>query len=236
MKKKVSFLILVYNESKTIEQEIKNILKLKKDINFNLVVVQDGSNDGTFEKLNKLKKKYSFKLYNKENRLGYYNAFLKGVKLCRGKVIFFSDTGGKYKYENFIKFYKVFINQKADLVAGYRVGRKDKYLRRFLTFFYTLFINIFFFFNFKDYDCGFKIFNKKKLLNILKNNTFNKNLITSQIFIFFKLYNYRIFQLPIKYWEKKNRKSRGIPNKKIVQIIFLSLLNLLKIRLQAKSL
>ena len=53
--------------------------------------------------------------------------------------------------------------------------------------------------NFKDYDCGFKIFKKKKLIKILKENTFDKNLITSQIFIYFKIYNNKILQLPIKY-------------------------------------
>ena len=105
MKNKISFLILAHNEVDTIESEINNILKIKRKLKFDLVVIQDGSRDGTFEKLQNLKKKKKFILYNKRNRLGYYNAFLKGVSLSKGNVIFFSDTGGKYNYKKFVNFY-----------------------------------------------------------------------------------------------------------------------------------
>ena len=121
------------------------------------------------------------------------------------------------------------------MVAGYRINRKDKLLRQILTLFYGFFINILFQINFKDYDCGFKVFDKKKLLKILKENNFDKNLITSQIFIYFKIYKYKILQLPIKYNEKKNRVSRGIPNSKILNIIFSSVKKMLHIRLKQIS-
>ena len=54
---KIYFLILANNEVKTIEKEIYKILKLSKKLNFKLVVVQDGSTDGTFELLEKISKK-----------------------------------------------------------------------------------------------------------------------------------------------------------------------------------
>ena len=57
MKNKISFLILAHNEVGTIESEINNILKIKSKLKFDLVVIQDGSRDGTFEKLENLKKK-----------------------------------------------------------------------------------------------------------------------------------------------------------------------------------
>ena len=57
MKNKISFLILAHNEVDTIESEINNILKIKRKLKFDLVVIQDGSRDGTFEKLQNLKKK-----------------------------------------------------------------------------------------------------------------------------------------------------------------------------------
>lgn len=235
MKNKISFLILAHNEVGTIESEINNILTIKSKLKFDLVVIQDGSRDGTFEKLENLKKKKKFILYNKRNRLGYYNAFLKGVSLSKGNVIFFSDTGGKYNYKKFVNFYEHFKKNNADMVAGYRINREDKLLRQILTLFYGFFINILFQINFKDYDCGFKVFDKKKLLKILKENNFDKNLITSQIFVYFKIYNYKILQLPIKYNEKKNRVSRGIPNRKILNIIFSSVKKMLHIRLKQMS-
>lgn len=235
MKQKISFLILANNEAKTIKKEIDNILDLKKKLKFNLVVVQDGSNDGTFEILNKIHKTKKIILFNKRKRLGYYNAFLKGVELSKGETIFFSDTGGKYDYQQFLKFYNFYKKSNADLVAGYRVKRKDKILRRILTFFYSKLINVLFSLNFKDYDCGFKIFNRKKLLFILKKYEFNKNLITSQIFLYFIKHNFKIFQYPIIYKEKKSRNSRGIPTNKIFKIVCDTIFNLIKIKLKFKT-
>ena len=235
MNENISFIILANNEAKTIRSEIENILKLRKKLKFKLIIVQDGSTDGTYEILKSLKKK-NIKILNKKKRIGYYNAFLKGVKSSEGNVIFFSDTGGKYNYNNFIKYYKYYKKNNLDLLACYRINRKDKILRQAMTFFYTIVINLLFLLNYKDYDCGFKIFNKEKLLKILKNYTFNKNLITSQIFLFFVKNNFRILQLPIIYKEKKNRKSRGIPTNKVIQIVIKSILNLIKIKLNNKTL
>ena len=120
------------------------------------------------------------------------------------------------------------------MVSGYRIKRKDKILRRILTYVYSLTINVIFQINYRDYDCGFKIFNRKKLLKVLKSNSFEKNLITSQIFLYFIINKYRINQYPIIYKEKKTRNSRGIPTKKILNVVLTAILNLIKIRLNFK--
>ena len=57
-KEKISILILVCNEIKTIEKDIISIKKnLKNFIDYQLVVIQDGSTDGTYERLKFFKKK-----------------------------------------------------------------------------------------------------------------------------------------------------------------------------------
>ena len=77
-------------------------------------------------------------MFNKKKRLGYYKAFLKGIELSKGEIIFFSDTGNKYDYKKFIQLYKIFKEKNADLISCYRVKRQDKILRQLLTFFYTI--------------------------------------------------------------------------------------------------
>ena len=57
MNENISFIILANNEAKTINREIENILKLRKKLKFKLIIVQDGSTDGTYENLKSLKKK-----------------------------------------------------------------------------------------------------------------------------------------------------------------------------------
>tara|TARA_B100000767_G_scaffold268412_1_gene288595 strand:- start:218 stop:928 length:711 start_codon:yes stop_codon:yes gene_type:complete len=230
-KEKISILILVCNEIKTIEKDIISIKKnLKNFIDYQLVVIQDGSTDGTYERLKFFKKKYNLTLNSVKKRRGYTNAFLTGIKSCRNDTIFFSDTGKKYDFKNLRKFIDTFFKKKTDLLSGYRIKRKDKIFRRILTFFYTKSINLLFNKKYKDYDCGFKVFRKTCIKKIVNKQNFTPYLFTSQIFIYFFKYNYKIIQLPIEYLENKKRSSRGIPTTKIPKIVILSLMNLLKIR------
>lgn len=232
-KEKISLLLLVHNEASTIEQEIKEIISCLKEIsNLEIVVVQDGSNDGTYEKLINLNQQYFFKLNSVKERRGYAKAFIDGVNSCSGNIMLFSDTGKKYDYKNFYEFLRIFKEGNLDLLTGYRVERKDKIIRRILSFFYTKYCNILFLRRYQDYDCGFKIFNRNKLLSILNKYDLNKYLITSQILIYFIISNYKIDQMPIKYLEDKNRTSRGIPTYKIINVILTTIIHLIKIKIK----
>ena len=153
IKEKVSILLLAHNEEKTI---IKDILKIysflsKTFLNFNIVISEDGSEDSTFDKILSLKKKLKLTICSSIKRKGYTKAFIDGVKCCKSNYIFFSDTGSKYNYTNFFKFYRILKNENADLVSGIRIKRKDKLYRRLLTLFYSLFLlysfNFFFLFD-----------------------------------------------------------------------------------------
>jgi glycosyltransferase involved in cell wall biosynthesis len=235
LNKKISVLFLVHNEVTTIEEDIINIKNsLDGFINYEIIIVQDGSTDGTYEKLEIIKERYNIKLNSIKNRRGYTQAFLDGIEDCNEKIIFFSDTGGKYDFKNIKKFLIKFFDENIDFLSGYRINRKDKYYRKILTLFYSTLINLLFLKNFKDYDCGFKIFKKDLLKEIIAKKEFTPYLLTSQIFIFFFIFNFKVSQLPIEYLEDKNRFSRGLPLKRIPKVIYLSIQNILKIRLKLK--
>ena len=83
-----------------------------------MVVIQDGSTDGTYERLKFFKKKYNLTLNSVKKRRGYTNAFLTGIKSCRNDTIFFSDTGKKYDFKNLRRFIDTFFKKKTDLLSG----------------------------------------------------------------------------------------------------------------------
>jgi glycosyltransferase involved in cell wall biosynthesis len=229
---KISVLILAHNEEKTIEEDIYNLYNAlnKRFKNFQIIISEDGSRDNTYKKILFLKRKFNLILSTSRKRKGYAKAFINGINKCQSNVIFFSDTGKKYDYNNFFYFFKIFKKNNADLCCGIRIGRKDKLIRRALTFFYSIFLKLLFLRQFSDFDCGFRIYNKKKLKCVINKHSFHPMLIGSQIFMLFIKYKFKIIQKELKYLENNKRNSRGIPATKIISTIFSSIFFSIKIR------
>ena len=61
MNKKISIILCTYNEVNHIEKCISLVSKTLKNVE--IIVVDDNSNDGTLEKLDKLKLNFNFKLF-----------------------------------------------------------------------------------------------------------------------------------------------------------------------------
>ena len=69
MKISLSIIIPVYNEEKTITKILDRVSELKKNTNLEIIVVNDGSTDGTLNKLIEGEKLYN-KLINLDKNLG----------------------------------------------------------------------------------------------------------------------------------------------------------------------
>jgi len=163
----LTIIILAHNEEKTIKKHVEDIKRkiINKIKKTELIIFHDGSRDSTHKILLKLKRKLKFRYIYKKKRIGVHLALHKSLLLSRGKKIFFTDSGNKFKLKDFWKLYK--FKNKYDLLSGYRVKRQDQIYRMFLTKFFNIFLRTFTISKFYDIDSGFKIFDKKKLKKIL---------------------------------------------------------------------
>jgi dolichol-phosphate mannosyltransferase len=120
---KLSIIVPVYNEKKTIEeilQRVKNELipGVKKEI----IVVDDGSTDGTSEMLDKIKDS-SFKIIFQRKNGGKGSAVRTGIENATGEYIIIQDADLEY-HPKFIKdLLKPILENKADVVYGTRLNR-----------------------------------------------------------------------------------------------------------------
>ena len=133
-----------FNEIETIEKDLNRIKNLSKKNNLikKVIVVEDGSSDGTSEKLKELELEMGILLNQSDERRGYSQALIEGIKTSNADFVFFSDLGGKFNWED-INF---LINElpENDFILGVRKNRKDQVYRRMLTFFYSFYIRIFY--------------------------------------------------------------------------------------------
>ena len=121
---KLSIIIPVYNEIKTIEKLIKKILKI--NINKQLIIVDDGSSDGTELILQKYKNRIDKLITHKKNR-GKGAAIKSGQKYVKGKYIGIQDADLEYDPRDLKKIVNEMDKKDLRVMYGSRVLKKNKF-------------------------------------------------------------------------------------------------------------
>ena len=134
---KVDLVFNAFNEIESIEKDLNLIFSLSSENELvdKIFVIEDGSTDGTSEKLRELSEVYNLNLSQSRQRRGYANALIKGLSISNSEYIFFSDLGGKFDWDEINSL----INKipENDLVIGIRKHRNDQKYRRLLTHLYS---------------------------------------------------------------------------------------------------
>ena len=121
---KLTIIIPVYNEIKTIEKLIKKILKI--NIKKQLIIVDDGSSDGTELILKKYKNRIDKLIFHKKNR-GKGAAIKSGQKYVRGKYIGIQDADLEYDPRDLKKIVNEMSKKNIKVMYGSRVLKKNKF-------------------------------------------------------------------------------------------------------------
>ena len=124
----LTIIVPVFNEKKFIRKILKKIIKIK-NIKKQIIIVDDGSTDGT---TNILKKEFeNLKIINKiifhKTNKGKGAAIKSAQKYIRGDYIGIQDADLEYNPKDLIKIYKFIKKNKFDVVYGSRVLNKNKY-------------------------------------------------------------------------------------------------------------
>tara|TARA_B100000902_G_scaffold157217_2_gene153448 strand:- start:2436 stop:3155 length:720 start_codon:yes stop_codon:yes gene_type:complete len=223
-----------FNEIESIEKDIKDIVEQSSTVEniLNIIIVEDGSTDGTSEYLKTLSKTYPIKLNQSKNRRGYSKALIDGINSSNADFIFFSDLGGKFNWSEIKTLCGVLPNY--DFVLGVRVNRGDQIYRQFLTKAYSKYIKFFYGVNSTDPDSGFRIYKNSLIKDILKFELFNKHLLNSEFTVKCLKKNATYKEVEINY-KKREGQSRGLPLKIIPKVIISTIKNSFKIKNQVNK-
>lgn len=164
-------IIPTYNEKENIEKIIRKVFSLEKD--FHILIVDDGSPDGTGGIVKGLQKEFSKQLFIEERsgKLGLGTAYIHGFKwsLSNGyDYIFEMDADFSHNPEDLPRLYDACANQGGDMSVGsrYTKGGKVKnwpFNRVFLSYGASIYVRMITWMPVKDPTAGFVCYTRKVL-------------------------------------------------------------------------
>jgi|TARA_A100001015_G_scaffold280820_1_gene343421 glycosyltransferase involved in cell wall biosynthesis len=211
---KKSIIIPCYNEINNIAKVIDKVLS-KIEEGDNIIIVDDGSSDGTAQYLANLKNEKIKIILNSQN-------FGKGFALRTAfknqenlkDLILIQDADLEYNPDDYEKLLLPFYETNADIVYGSRFLGGSKYQRihffwhylanKILTFITNIFTNL----NMTDMETGYKVFKKSVLDNLnLKENSFG---IEPEITVKMAKKKLKFYEVPVSYAGRSYEEGKKI--------------------------
>ena len=206
----LSIIIPVFNEQATIKEIIDLVLRVpyQKQI----IVVDDGSSDGTQDIIRKIEHPEVTKIFHEKN-FGKGKAIQSGISIATGEIILIQDADLEYDPSDYPILLKPILMGKADVVFGSRFAGHGAH--RVLYFwhyvgnkFITLMSNIFTDLNLTDMETCYKAFTNEALQGItLKEKRFGFEAeITAKV----AKKHLRIYEVPVSYYGRTYAEGKKI--------------------------
>lgn len=165
----LSIIIPAFNEEESIKPLVNLIFKnLDKNLeDFEIILIDDGSNDKTWDEIVKISNKFenivSIKLL--EN-YGKSDALDAGFKVCKGNYVLTMDADLQDDPSEILPLYSMIIENKYDLVSGWKKKRNDPLTKTIPSKFFNLVTRLFSGIKLNDFNCGIKIY-RKEVINCI---------------------------------------------------------------------
>ena len=166
---RLSIVIPTYNEASTIETIVERVraAPYEKEI----IIVDDGSTDGTREKLERLEEAEDIRVVRHARNQGKGAALRSGIPLARQDIVLVQDADLEYDPRDYAQLVEPILEGRADVVYGSRFvgGHSHRMLyfwhalgNRCVTFLSNLFTNL----NLTDMETGYKVFRREVIQQI----------------------------------------------------------------------
>jgi glycosyltransferase involved in cell wall biosynthesis len=194
----LSVVMPAFNEAGTIDEIVRRVLAVP--LRIQLIVVDDGSTDGTRDLLAQLQRELGFTLILQPRNMGKGAALRRGFDEVKGDLVVIQDADLEYSPEEFPALIELICGGRADVVYGSRfLGRHRVFLfthyagNRLL----TLLTNVLYNTMLSDMETCYKVMRTEVLRTMrLRSNGFGiEPELTAKIF----KRGYRVYEVPITY-------------------------------------
>ena len=157
---KLSIVIPVYNEVESIERLYLEIVQSIDTSEYEIIFIDDGSTDGSSEKIVELiQKNQKLKLIQFYRNYGKSAALSEGFKQADGEYVVTMDADLQDDPSE-IKNLIIKLEEGYDLVSGWKKNRKDPLSKRIPSKLFNFITRLFTSVKIHDFNCGIKIYRK----------------------------------------------------------------------------
>ena len=203
-------IIPTYNEKENIEKMIRKVFSLND--NFNLLIVDDGSPDGTAEIVKSLQMEFPEQLFleQRKGKLGLGTAYIHGFKWCIGKgydYIFEMDCDFSHNPDDLPRLLEA-CQHGADVSIGSRYCKGGSVHnwplgRILMSYFASVYVRLILWISIKDTTAGFKCY-KRKVLEAINLDGIRFTGYAFQIEMKYAAYKkgFKIVEVPIRFTDR----------------------------------
>lgn len=165
---RLSMVVPAFNESAVIETAVREADDAlgRLFVEFEVIVVDDGSRDGTGEIVERLTGKYPrLRLVRHQVNRGYGAALRSGFEAAAFGLVAFTDADCQFDLLDLGRM--VPLTDRYPVVTGYRADRQDPWRRRFLSWGYNRLARSLLGTGVRDCDCALKVFRREALADLM---------------------------------------------------------------------
>lgn len=195
----LSVIVPVFNERNTVVEIVRRMRRVELPVNLEIVMVDDGSFDGT-EKILAALEDSTLNVVRHPSNLGKGSAIRTGLAHARGDLVLIQDADLEYDPEDWPKLLRPVLRGRADVVYGSRFTgeRRNMQLSQWAgNRLLSAATNVLYDTSLSDMECGYKLFDRKVLDAIeIESDGFDfEPEITAKVL----RRGHRIYEVPISY-------------------------------------
>jgi glycosyltransferase involved in cell wall biosynthesis len=205
-----------YNEQDNVGQTTQRAVEVLEGLNadYEIILVNDGSADQTGARADAIAAgNKRVRVVHHPQNMGYGAALQSGIRAAKKDLVFFTDGDGQFDIGE-IKLLLPLIEQN-DIVCGYRLDRKDPFMRKLNGWMWTKLVNLLFGMQIRDIDCAFKLF-RAEIFEGMKMSSAGA-LISAEILARVARRGFRIAEVGVHHYPRTAGKQTGAKLKVILR-------------------
>ncbi len=219
----ISVVLPAHNEGKNLPillpEAVLVLNSLKLD--YEIIVVDDGSTDNTKEVVEDfVKKEGRVRLISHPKNLGYGAALTTGFRASTRDLVFFMDSDRQFEIKDITKLLPYV--RSFDIVAGFRTVRQDPWYRVMIGRTYNLMVITLFSVKLRDIDCAFKIYHRE-VLDKINFETIGA-LVNTEIMLKAQIMGKSVKEVGVNHYPRVAGKQSGANPKVIIKAFFETIL------------